>query len=153
MLVENLTIQMHTNISFHVFGAIVQNLLKKGSINFRCVKLICISSIYFILIDPLGHCPSRHNVVHYAFRQGFGYFVKLHEFSHTVENIVIFGRGRSHLLNDGCDVSKNRSIKQCCKKKKKKNIKSISKNCFSLEETFLLKNQVRKLLVEPQTVT
>ena len=37
--------------------------------------------------------------------------------------------------------------------KKKRNIKSISKNCFSLEETFLLKNQVRKLLVEPQTVT
>ena len=39
------------------------------------------------------------------------HLVKLHELPDTVEHIVILGRGTRHLLDDGCNVTKDSGIK------------------------------------------
>jgi len=40
--------------------------------------------------------------------------VQLHELAHIVQHIVVLGRSRRHLLDDGGNVTKDRGIQQSC---------------------------------------
>lgn len=40
--------------------------------------------------------------------------MQFHKFTYIIEHIMIFSRGRGHLLYDGGNMTKNRGIKQSC---------------------------------------
>jgi len=89
MFVENLSVQVHTDVGLHVFGAVIEN---------------------FVGIQSLGHCPCADDVIHNALAKSFRYLVKLHKFPHIVQHIVILGGGGSHLLDDRGNVTEDRSV-------------------------------------------
>ena len=67
---------------------------------------------YLVLVDAFGHSPSGHNIVHYPFGKRLWHLVQFHKLPNTIENVVIFGGGRCHLLDDSRHMSKNSGIEQ-----------------------------------------
>ena len=67
---------------------------------------------YLILVNTLSHGPRGDNVVHDPLREGLGYLVQLHELPHTVQNVVVSRRRRSHLLDDRRHVTEDGGVEQ-----------------------------------------
>lgn len=69
---------------------------------------------YLFRVEPLGHGPGGDHIIHDTLTQRLGDFMKLHEFPYVVQHVMVLGRGRRHLLDDGRDVTKDRRIQQGC---------------------------------------
>lgn len=65
-------------------------------------------------VQALGHRPRADHVVHDALAECLGHLVQLHELAHIVQHIVVLGRRRRHLLNNGGDVAEDRRVQQSC---------------------------------------
>lgn len=89
MFVEDLPIEVHANVSLHILGAVVKNLVR---------------------VQTFGHRPRADNVIHDALAESFRHFVQLHEFPYVVQHIVILGGGGRHLLDDRGDVTEDRGV-------------------------------------------
>lgn len=66
--------------------------------------------VYHASIQSFGHGPGGDDVIHDPFGQGARYFVQLHELAHVVEHLVVLGRRRCHLLDDGRHVTEDRCV-------------------------------------------
>lgn len=89
MLVEDLPIEVHANVGFHVFRTVIEDLVG---------------------VEALGHRPRTDNVIHDSFAQCLRHLVQLHEFAHVVQHVVVLGGGRRHLLDDRCHVTEYRGV-------------------------------------------
>ena len=89
MLVEDLAIEVDTDVGLHVLGTIVEDLV--------CVETLC-------------HRPRADNVVHDALAEGFRHLVQLHELPDVVQHVVVLCRGRRHLLDDRRHVTEYRCV-------------------------------------------
>lgn len=71
-------------------------------------------AMYHASVQAFGHGPGGDDVIHHALRQRSRNLVQLHKLSHVVEHLVILGRCRCHLLDDGRHVTKDRRVQQGC---------------------------------------
>ena len=67
---------------------------------------------YHASVESFGHGPGGDDVVHDPLRQGARHLVEFHEFADVVEHLVVFGRRRRHLLDDGRHVTEDRCVQQ-----------------------------------------
>lgn len=70
---------------------------------------------YLFCVDAFGHGPGGDNVVHDSLAQSLGNLVQLQKVPDIVEHLVVAVGVGIHLLEDGCDVSKDGGIKKSCK--------------------------------------
>ena len=78
----------------------------------HCTSKNYFLSTYFLLINSFRHGPGGDDVVHDPLRQRLRHLVKLHELAHAVENVVVLGRGGSHLLDDRSHVTEDGGVQQ-----------------------------------------
>jgi len=70
------------------------------------------SRTYLLGVQTLGHGPGGDDIVHYSLTESLRHLVQLHELANVVQHVVVLGRGRGHLLDDGGHVAKDRGIQQ-----------------------------------------
>lgn len=120
VLVEHFPVEVNANIRLHIFRAVVEHLSERSCEREERSRgrgpgpRQGPGAAYLVGIEPLGHGPGGHDVVHDALAQRLGHLVQLHEFAHVVQHVVVLGGGRRHLLNDGGDVAEYGRVQQGC---------------------------------------
>lgn len=80
----------------------------------KLCRLLALLSSYHARIEPFGHGPGGDDIVHDPFRQRPRHLVQFHKLPHVVEHLVVFGRRRCHLLDDGRHVTEDGRVQQSC---------------------------------------
>lgn len=110
VLVEHLAVEVHADVRLHVLRAVIQHLrptrsVREGSIRGEGTERRVAVRANLIRVQAFGHRPRGDDVVHDALAERLGYLVQLHELAYVVQHIVVLGRRRRHLLDDGRHVS------------------------------------------------
>lgn len=67
---------------------------------------------YLLGVETFGHGPRGDDIVHDALAEGLGHLVQFHELPHVVQHVVVLGRRRGHLLDDGRHMAEDRRVQQ-----------------------------------------
>ena len=84
-------VEMNTNICPHVLGTDAEHLVR---------------------LHPLGVGPLGDHVVHDPLSEVAGDLVEDHELLHTVQHLVILGRGEGHIVDDCRHVTKDGGVEE-----------------------------------------
>lgn len=74
---------------------------------------------YLLGVETFGHGPRGDDVVHDTLAERLGHLVQFHELPHVVQHVVVLGRRRGHLLDDGRHMAEDRRVQQSYRRERR----------------------------------